>query len=99
MADESTKKGFIDAHVHVWTPDNKRYPLAQGFKKEDMKPASFTPEELFAHCRPVGVTRIVLIQMSFYRFDNSYMLDMMSRHKGTFSGVGSLMKTRNLPRR
>ena len=89
----------IDAHVHVWTPDTDHYPLAAGFKKEDMKPPSFTPEQLFKHCRPSGVERIVLIQMSFYRFDNSYMLDIMKLHggrddlkvgdrvPGTFSGV------------
>lgn len=89
----------IDAHVHVWTPDTDHYPLAAGFKKENMKPPSFTPEELFKHCRPSGVERVVLIQMSFYRFDNSYMLDMMKLHggpadfkpggkvSGTFGGV------------
>ena len=60
---------FIDAHVHVWTPDTDRYPLAAGFKKADMKPASFTPEQLFQHCKPAGVGRINLIQMSFYGFD------------------------------
>jgi hypothetical protein len=32
--------GYIDAHVHVWTPDTAHYLLAAGFKKEDMKPAS-----------------------------------------------------------
>ena len=78
---------FIDAHVHVWTPDTSRYPLATGYKKEDMKPASFTPEELFKHCKPAGVDRINLIQMSFYGFDYSYMLDVMARHKGVFSGT------------
>src|SRR5829696_7697805 len=78
---------WIDAHVHVWTPDTEHYPLAEGFKKESMKPASFTPEELFAHCKPEGVSRIVLIQMSFYKYDNRYMLDMIAKHKGTFSGV------------
>ncbi len=78
---------YIDAHVHVWTPDTAHYPLAAGFKKDDMKPASFTPEELFKHCKPAGVERINLIQMSFYGFDNRYMLDMMSLHKGVFSGT------------
>jgi predicted TIM-barrel fold metal-dependent hydrolase len=81
------EQGFIDAHVHVWTPDVNRYPLAAGYKKEGMKPASFTPEELFQHARPNDVTRITLIQMSFYGFDNSYMLDAMKRHPGVFSGV------------
>jgi predicted TIM-barrel fold metal-dependent hydrolase len=79
---------FIDAHVHVWTPDVERYPLAPGYTKEAMKPPSFTPEELFAHCRPEGVERIVLIQMSFYGFDNSYMLHSMARFPGVFGGVG-----------
>jgi predicted TIM-barrel fold metal-dependent hydrolase len=81
---------FIDAHVHVWTPDTTRYPLAPGFKKEDMKPASFTPEELFKHCKPAGVTRINLIQMSFYGFDNSYMLDTIAQHPDVFVGTAAI---------
>src|SRR5438034_1032050 len=78
---------FIDAHVHVWTPDTDRYPLAPGYKKADMKPASFTPEELFQHCKPAGVGRINLIQMSFYGFDNSYMLDMIAKYPDVFVGT------------
>ena len=35
---------LIDAHVHVWTPNTARYPLATGFKKADMQPPSFTPK-------------------------------------------------------
>ncbi len=61
--------GIIDEHVHVWTPDVSHYPLAAGFQKEDMKPASFTPEELFQHTKPAGVDRINLIQMSLYGFE------------------------------
>ena len=83
------RPGYIDAHVHVWTPDTKTYPLAAGFSvMKDMVPASFTPEQLFAHCKPEGVTRVVLIQMSFYKFDNRYMLHAMRSHRGVFSGVG-----------
>src|SRR6266851_614123 len=83
----ATMPAFIDAHVHVWTPDTAHYPLAAGFKKDDMKPASFTPEELFKHCKPAGVDRISLIQMSFYGFDNSYMLDMIALHPDNFVGT------------
>jgi len=86
-ATDSSQQGYIDAHVHVWTPDVNRYPLRPGFSKEQMVIPSFTPEQLFAHARPCGVTQIVLIQMSYYGFDNSYMLDMMRRHRGVFSGV------------
>jgi predicted TIM-barrel fold metal-dependent hydrolase len=81
------KQAPIDAHVHVWTPDTERYPLAAGFRRDEMKPPSFTPEQLFEHARPCGVGRVVLIQMSFYGFDNSYMLDTMRRFPGVYSGV------------
>ncbi len=37
--------------------------------------------------KPSGVDRVVLIQMSFYRFDNRYMTDMIARFPGVFSGV------------
>ncbi len=89
MAIRSTAAGpgWIDAHAHVWTDDLARYPIAAGFRKEQMKPARFTPEELLAEARPCGVARIVLIQMSYYRFDNSYMLDAIARSPGVFRGV------------
>lgn len=79
--------GWIDAHVHIWTEDRKRYPLAAGYKPADMQPPSFTAEELFQQAAPHGVSRIVLIQMSFYKFDNSYLLDTIKAHPGRFAGV------------
>jgi predicted TIM-barrel fold metal-dependent hydrolase len=88
---------YIDAHSHVWTPDVKRYPLARGWTVDDMKPPSFTAEELLAQCRPAGVGRVNLIQMSFYcprassgndhEFDNSYMLDMIKQYPDRFIGT------------
>ena len=84
---------YIDAHVHVWTPDTQRYPISKHFSRKDMDPPSFTPEQLFAHCRPQGVTRIVLIQMSFYQFDNRYLLDSIARHPGVFRGVAIVDET------
>src|SRR5579872_6968779 len=84
---EGLPMAFIDAHVHVWTPDTAHYPLAAGFKKADMLPPSFTPEQLFKHTKPAGVDRINLIQMSYYGFDNSYMLDMMALYPDVFVGT------------
>lgn len=78
---------WIDAHVHVWPSYGRGYPLAEGFAESDVKPLSFTPIELFAHCRPANVTRVVLIQMNFFGFDNRYMLDCIAAHPGVFSGV------------
>ena len=77
----------IDAHVHVWPPGTAHYPLATGFKKDDMKPASFTPQDLFKHSKPAGVTRINLIQMNFYGFDNSCVLDMIKMYPEAFVGT------------
>jgi predicted TIM-barrel fold metal-dependent hydrolase len=79
--------GFIDAHVHVWTPDVSHYPLAAGYQVENIKPRSFTPDELFKHSKPAGVERINLIQMSFYGFDNRYMLDMIALFPDVFVGT------------
>lgn len=84
LADDA---GWIDAHVHVWTPDIKKYPLDRKYKVADMAPASFTPEELWAQAKPCSVERIVLIQMSFYGYDNQYMLDCMRAYPGKFGGV------------
>lgn len=78
---------YIDAHSHVWTPVIDHYPLAAGFTKADMSPASFTAEELLSQCRPCGVERVNLIQMSYYEFDNSYMLDMIQAFPGRFVGT------------
>jgi predicted TIM-barrel fold metal-dependent hydrolase len=80
--------GYIDAHVHVWTSDTKKYSLAPGYRREQMQPPNFPPEELLSHAQPCGVSRIVLIQMSYFGYDNSYMLDTMRRFPGVFSGVG-----------
>lgn len=84
---ESLADGYIDAHVHVWTPDTKAYPLDDRYDVSAMQPPSFTPEQLLRHAEPSGVQRVVLIQMSFYGFDNSYMLDVIEKHPGRFSGV------------
>jgi predicted TIM-barrel fold metal-dependent hydrolase len=78
---------FIDAHSHVWTPDTQAYPLAAGFRRVDMNPPSFTVEELQAQMRPVGVNRAVLIQMSFYGFDNRYLFEAIRKFPDQFRGV------------
>lgn len=78
---------YIDAHSHIWTPDTGHYPLAPGFRRANMEPASFTVQELLDQAKPAGVNRVVLIQMSFYGHDNSYMLDAMKMYPGVFSGV------------
>jgi predicted TIM-barrel fold metal-dependent hydrolase len=78
---------YIDAHSHIWTPDVGHYPISPRFQPADMQPRSFTAEELLAVCRPAGVGRVNLIQMSYYEFDNRYMLDMIKLYPDRFVGT------------
>ena len=80
--------GYVDAHVHVWTDDVATYPLASGCQLDQVKPERFMPHEVLAHANRSGVTRIVLVQMSYYGADNAYMLDVMAAHPGVFAGIG-----------
>jgi predicted TIM-barrel fold metal-dependent hydrolase len=90
--------GWIDAHSHIWTPDTDRFPLASGQTKADLKPPSFTDDELMAVAGPEGVKRVVLIQHSiYYRFDNAYMLDAARRHPQRFRIVGMVDDTQPRP--
>ena len=86
-AQATQNEEWVDAHVHVWTPDLEKYPLATGYSRKSMQPASFTPQQLMVHARPSGVGRVVLIQMSYYGFDNSYMLDVIRNQPKTYRGV------------
>ena len=36
---------IVDAHVHVWSTDTDRYPLAPGFDRSDLWLPSFTPAD------------------------------------------------------
>lgn len=91
-AEEETND--IDAHVHVWTSDLDKYPINSDYKREEMQPASFTAEDLFKFSKPNGVDRIVLIQMSYYKYDNSYMLDTLARFPEVFRAVAQIDENR-----
>lgn len=78
--------GFIDAHIHVWNQDRRRYP-APGVGATEPVPASFEAEDVWRHASPSGVDRVVLIQFSIYRTDNSLMLDTIAAAPEAFRGV------------
>jgi predicted TIM-barrel fold metal-dependent hydrolase len=88
---------YIDAHSHIWTPDTTRYPLTGGYRRAQMEPLSFTVEELKQEMQPLGVGRVVLIQMSFYGYDNSYMLDAIAASPRQFVGVAVIEQDRGDP--
>jgi predicted TIM-barrel fold metal-dependent hydrolase len=84
---QKKSEDFIDSHVHIWTNDFQKYPLAAGFTREEMKPATFLPADILRLAQPSGVNRVVLVQMSYYGFDNSYMLDAIRRQPQAFRGI------------
>lgn len=77
---------MIDAHVHVWTDDLGRYPRV--WPGSEFSPVHFAPEDWARHARPAGVDRAVLVQMSFYGLDHSYLLASMRAWPGMFAGIG-----------
>lgn len=89
-ADDLTS-GDIDAHSHIWTRDVARYPLANGQTVDDLKPPSFTAEELLDLAGKNGVSQVVLIQHKPYHgLDNSYITDTIAKYPGRFSGVACI---------
>ena len=88
---DDTQGNYIDAHSHIWTRDIDRYPLAAGKTLADLAPASFTDAELLAVAKPLGVSRVVLIQHHPYHgWDNSYLVDTAAHHPDTFRVVGQI---------
>jgi predicted TIM-barrel fold metal-dependent hydrolase len=80
-----TKMNFaiIDPHVHVWKHDPK-YPFAPGahVPAEDR-----TPEMLLELMKANNVERTVIIQVIHYKWDNTYLADVLKQYPKTFKGV------------
>jgi predicted TIM-barrel fold metal-dependent hydrolase len=82
---------YIDAHSHVWSPDTKRWPLANNKTAADLDPPSFTPQELLKLAREQKVGRVVLIQHHIYHgWDNTYLIDCAAQFPGTFVVTGMI---------
>lgn len=74
---------LIDSHVHVWKHD-PRFPFAPG---ANVPPEDASVETLLELMRANGVARTVLIQVIHYRWDNSYLADVLKRYPRIFRGV------------
>jgi len=74
---------FIDSHVHVWKTD-PAFPFAPGVHPS---PADASAEQLLDLMRANRVARTVLIQVIHYKWDNSYLADVLRRYPGQFHGV------------
>lgn len=79
---------IFDAHIHVWSDDTDRFPLAPGFIKEDLWAPSYSIEEYWQECYSAGVTHVNLIQMTWYGLDHSYIIDIIRNDPKHFVGTG-----------
>ena len=79
---------IIDAHVHIWSADTKKYPLMPGFTANDFWYPSYSAEEVLAHGRPAGINRTNLVQMTWYGTDHTYIIDVIKKYPGQFVGTG-----------
>lgn len=79
---------IIDSHVHIWSSDLKKYPPAAGFTQKDYWFPKFTVDDLLKHCRPLGVTRFNLVQMTWYGLNHRYILDTIASSPKNFVGTG-----------
>ena len=83
--------GWTDAHSHIWIPDVERFPLAPGKTATDLRPRSFTAEDLIQLGKTEGVTRHVLIShFTYHGYNNDYYTHAVSAHPGVFAVVGAL---------
>src|SRR5206468_12157732 len=74
---------LIDSHVHVWKHD-PAFPFA----KEAHPPAEDASAEMLLELMKAnGVSRTVIIQVIHYRWDNSYLADVLKKYPTTFKGV------------
>ncbi|HLK65214.1 MAG TPA: amidohydrolase family protein [Bryobacteraceae bacterium] len=74
---------ILDPHVHVWKHDPK-YPFAEGAHPPER---DATPDTLLELMKANGVSKTVIIQVIHYRYDNSYLKDVLKRYPKTFQGV------------
>jgi predicted TIM-barrel fold metal-dependent hydrolase len=89
--------GYIDAHVHLWTDTFSKYPLASGFKPSDLAVRRFMAGDILSRARRNAVQRVVLVQMSYYGFDNSLMLDVIARYPSRFRGIAVIDDQKDPP--
>ncbi|MEP6715790.1 MAG: amidohydrolase family protein [Terriglobia bacterium] len=82
-AADPAKPLLIDSHVHAWKHDPK-FPFAEGARP----PAEDASAEMLLDLMKANnVSRTVIIQVIHYKWDNSYVADVLKRYPQTFKGV------------
>ena len=74
--------GTIDSHMHVIEPE--RFPLSASAQ---YKPKPHTLEDAYAFYKPLGIKKMVFVQVSPYGNDNACLIDAL-RQAGPENGRG-----------
>lgn len=76
----------VDAHVHVCVMDTERYPFTPllGYTPRAAAPV----EALIARMAECELDAAVLVQPSYYGYDNRYLQESLSRYPDCLRGVG-----------
>jgi len=74
---------ILDPHVHVWSHETQ-FPFASGARVPDY---DATPQMLLDLMKANGVAKTVIIQVSHYLYDNSYLAAVLKQYPRVFEGV------------
>ena len=88
------ERPIIDAHMHVWANDQKRFPFAHPYAELYAgMPHEGTLEMLIDDMDRHGCTHAVLVQTICHGWDNTYLADCLKRHPARFKGHGLIDPT------
>jgi len=79
---------WIDAHIHLWSSNIEKYPLAENLTAEDLDPSNFTPDMYLDHAKSSDINRVIIVQTGYHQFDNSYAIDAVKYRPDTFRVIG-----------
>jgi predicted TIM-barrel fold metal-dependent hydrolase len=84
----------IDAHMHVWANDPRRYPYSHPYVNDFQSPPhEATLEMLLADLDQHHCTYCVLVQTIYHGWDNRYIADCIGHHPGRFKAHGLIDPT------
>ena len=89
-----SRRVVIDAHMHVWANDQRRYPFAHPYAKDyPGMQHDGTVEMLIEDMDRHGCTYCVLVQTICHSWDNAYLADCVKRYPARFKGHGLIDPT------
>lgn len=88
------KSPIVDTHMHVWSGDIERFPVAHPYDPNlKLPPIAGTAEMLVEEMDQFGIDYCVLVQVIYYGWDNRYVADCQRRYPRRFRTHGLIDPT------